>query len=232
MSSFLNDLPTVSFFGRPFSELMRCFGLSLSDLRGLSILECPSGPSSFVAEATRLGLRAAGVDPLFYRNPAALAALARSDFDAMFARMRAAPRRFVPRTYPSIEAAESARRAGLERFLRDYPDGFAAGRYRAGSLPELPFGDASYDLVLCAHFLFVYADQFDLAFHERAVRELCRVARREIRIHPLVDGAHRRYADLGHLIELAAAMGFRSEIRTVDHEFFKGANETLVLTRE
>src|SRR5690606_4077656 len=102
-SHFLNDISHVSFFGRPYSELLKCFGLLESDLAGKSVLECPSGPSSFVVEAIGKGINAVGVDPLFYRNPDAIRSLALADFESMFERVRLGAARFVRRTYRSIE---------------------------------------------------------------------------------------------------------------------------------
>lgn len=231
MSRLLQDIPNVSFFGRPYQELLKCFGLDESELIGKSVLECPSGPSSFVAEATKRGLRAIGVDPLFYRNPSAIRALALADFESMFERVRRNCDRFVRRTYRSVDEAEASRRAGLERFLADYAVGHVAGRYQVGALPRLGFEDRAFDTVLCAHFLFIYSDQFDLAFHRDAIVELCRLASSEVRIHPIVDGSNQRYLHLDELTELAESLGFRSRIQEVDHEFFKGTNETLVLRR-
>lgn len=45
------NLDRVVFIGRTFSEYMRMFNLEPSQLFGLKILDCPSGASSFVAEA-------------------------------------------------------------------------------------------------------------------------------------------------------------------------------------
>jgi hypothetical protein len=62
----------------------------------------------------------------------------------------------------------------------------------AGALPELPFEDQSFNLVLSANFLMVYApladggmhngDDFGLDFHLRAFQELARVTRGELRV--------------------------------------------------
>lgn len=231
MTSFIKDFQAISFFGRPFQELLRCFGLRSEQLLGQRVLECPSGPSSFVAEAIRRGVETVGVDPLFYRSPDALRQLAFSDFEEMFERMRANSDRFVAKTYASIDEAKRRRREGLELFLQDYAKAFASGRYRCGALPRLDFEDRSFDLTLCGHLFFIYSEALDLAFHRAAFRELCRLTRREIRIHPIVDGQSRRYPHLGDLLELADGLGFESEIRPVEHEFFKGTNETLVLRR-
>ncbi|MFM7675390.1 MAG: methyltransferase domain-containing protein, partial [Synechococcus sp.] len=67
-------------------------------------------------------------------------------------------------------------------------------QYRNASLPELPFNDQSFDLVLSGHLLFAYAplrhgglssgEHFDLPWHRRALAELCRVSRRGVRLYP------------------------------------------------
>lgn len=232
MSQNLFELTSIYFFGRPYAELLKCFGVEESALVGKSVLECPSGPSSFVVEASARGIDAIGVDPLFYRSPQAIRDLAMADFRVMFDRVKAAPEKFVKRTYESIEAAERLRREGLERFLADYSIGKALGRYREGALPYLEFEDGAFDVVLCGHLLFIYADTLDLEFHRAAFRELCRVAREEVRIHPIVDNGNGRYPHLDELLELADELGFDSSIQDVDHEFFKGTNRTLVLRRK
>lgn len=83
MKSFTHFTQT-SFFGRPYEELILCFGLEENDLKGKAILDCPSGPSSFVAEANPAGILATGSDPMFYRNPDAIEKLAYSDFEDIF----------------------------------------------------------------------------------------------------------------------------------------------------
>lgn len=231
MSHSVFELSSIYFFGRPYRELLKCFGFEEKELIGRSVLECPSGPSSFVAEANAVGIEAIGVDPVFYRKPESIRDLALADFRVMFDRVRLSPEKFVRRTYDSINEAERIRREGLERFVRDYSTGKALGRYREGALPNLEFTDRSFDIVLCGHLLFIYADSLDLAFHRAAIRELCRVAREEVRIHPIVDNGSGRYPFLDELLELADELGFDTRIEDVDHEFFKGTNRTLILQR-
>lgn len=232
MSQNIFELSSIYFFGRPYSELLKCFGLEQSELIGKSVLECPSGPSSFVAEAYRGGIAAVGVDPVFYRTPSAVRDLALSDFRRVFDRVRSSPADvFVRRTYASIDEAESVRLQGMERFIDDYPVGKALGRYRQGSLPYLDFEDESFDVTLCGHLLFIYSDMLDVEFHRAAVRELCRVTKAEVRVHPVVDNGNAGYPHLDELMGLAAELGFSSSIHEVDHEFFRGTNKTLVLRR-
>lgn len=231
MSRTSFELKSIYFFGRPYAELLKCFGVAEEQLVGKRVLECPSGPSSFVAEACARGCEATGVDPLFYRCPGAIRDLALADFRVVFDRVKAASGQFARRTYQSVEEAERVRKAGLIRFLEDYSTGRALGRYRVGALPYLEFGDRAFDLVICGHLLFIYADSLDLDFHRAALRELCRVAREEVRIHPIVDSSGQRYAHLENLMELARELGFDSSIQDVDHEFFAGTNRTLALRR-
>jgi hypothetical protein len=75
--------------------------------------------------------------------------------------------------------------AAMNDFLADYAAGKAQARYIDAELPNLPFPDLSFDLGLCSHFLFLYTTQLGETFHQRAIREMCRVAS-EVRIFPLV----------------------------------------------
>jgi hypothetical protein len=60
-------------------------------------------------------------------------------------------------------------------------------RYVPVTLPSLPFKDGEFDILLSAHFLFMYADRLDYEFHINTLNELLRVTKEEIRIFPLVD---------------------------------------------
>jgi ubiquinone/menaquinone biosynthesis C-methylase UbiE len=95
------------------------------------------------------------------------------------------------------------------------------------SLPRLPFPDGRFDLVLSSHFLFTYADRLDLEFHRAALRELHRVARREVRVFPLLEQGGRPVPAL--LSQLLATLGIQHRIRQVGYEFQRGGNEMLVL---
>ena len=113
-------------------------------------------------------------------------------------------------------------------FLADYPAGRHEGRYLAGALPRMPFADGCFDLALCSHFLFLYEDKFDAAFHVQSIVELCRVAD-EIRIFPLLalDGKKSR-----HLPVVSAVLersGYECRVVKVDYEFQRGGNRMLVV---
>ncbi|WP_069961194.1 class I SAM-dependent methyltransferase [Lacunisphaera limnophila] len=223
------DLPAVSFFGRTLDEYGRFFALDPSALRGRAVLDVAAGPSSFTAEARRRGVDAVAVDPLYDRPHAELAARVRDDYARMFEQIREKRRLFRFKTFPTFDAAETDRRAAAARFLADYEGNGRHGRYVRASLPLLPFLDGAFDLVLCAHLLFIYATRFDFAWHVTACAELARVSHGEVRIHPLVGPGGKPYAELDRLRGELGALGITTEVRKVNYEFFVGSSSMLVL---
>ena len=225
------ELRSVAFFGRTLAEYAQFFALDVPALKGRSVLDVAAGPSSFTAEACKRGIDAVAVDPLYGCRADALAQHVQIDYRAMFSQMRAKPELFRFRSFASIDEAEESRRTAAQRFLADYAAQFVHNRYIGAALPLLPFLDRAFDVVLCAHFLFLYAKQFDFAFHVEACRELVRVSRDEVRIHPIVGMNGKRYPQLKDLRATLAADGIASEIVRVDYAFFAGADEMLVLRR-
>jgi hypothetical protein len=226
------ELPSVSFFGRSLAEYTQFFALDVAALRGRDVLDVAAGPASFVAEACARKINAVAVDPLYGCPVESLATHVQLDYDRMFDQMRAKRRLFRFKSFPSIDAAEADRRAAAERFLNDYKTHFVHGRYVGGALPQLPFLDGTFDLVLCGHLLFVYAQQFDFDWHLAACRELVRVSAGEVRIHPLCGTDGKPYPGLARLRREWRAAGIASEVVALDYEFFAGANSMLVLRRE
>ncbi len=236
--AFVSDfaLPKTHFFGRDLAEYRRLFALrDEHELRpGARVLDVAAGPASFAAEAAARGVDVTAVDPCYGARPETLAVLARADHARVAAQMRAKPALLRPGrdSFPDLETAIAARRAAAGRFLADYENGgFVLGRYVGAALPRLPFADASFDLVLCAHLLFLHAGLFDFAFHLAACRELLRVARPggEVRLHPLCGGDGRDYPRLGELIAALAAEGVEATRVPVSGAFFHAATATLVL---
>jgi len=201
------------------------FSLRESDL-SQGVLDCAGGPSSFTAEAAAARIRAVSVDPLYRFSEEEI----RSRFEAvavpLLDQVRAAPERWVWHFHPSPDHLLACRRSALEAFLSDYADGKAAGRYRIGELPCLPFGTGSFGLALCSHLLFLYSDLLDETFHVQAVRELCRIAA-EIRVFPIVSLAGGPSPHLPAVLEAIRELGRTAEIVPVEHEFQRGAKQML-----
>lgn len=119
------------------------------------------------------------------------------------------------------------RRQAVDRFVADSREN--PQRYVGARLPSLPFADRSFDLVLSSHLLFCYADDLDYDFHLRAINELVRVSRIEVRIFPLVPmGSAQLYPRLDELRADLLKVGITCGVVEVDYEFQKGANQMLV----
>lgn len=216
------QLAHVAFFGRTLAEYLQMFAMGLDDLRDATILDVASGPGSFVAEALAQGLDVTGCDPLYSQGPDETAARGRADIAACREQLRRKPDVLV---YRDVDRFYADKNAALAAFTADFRRRQGEGRYVAGSLPGLPFPDASFDVVLSANFLFVYApladggmhdgDDFGLDFHLRAFRELARVTRRELRVagvhtwaqpaapHPYCQPVVAAVADAGFTVALA-----------------------------
>jgi Methyltransferase domain len=210
---------------RSFDEYRAMFALAASDLSG-PVLDCPGGASSFTTGAHQAGAPAIAADPAYARPRDELAALAVAEVKRGSAHTVAAADRYVWGFYGDPGGHERVRRASAEAFSRDLTAHPA--RYVAASLPRLPFPGGRFDLVLSSHFLFTYADRLDLEFHRAALLELHRVARREVRIFPLLDQGGRPVPAL--LSGLLATLGIPHRIQRVGYEFQRGGNEMLVLS--
>lgn len=225
------DLPSVSFFGRSLAEYAQTFALDLPALRGRAVLDVGAGPSSFVAEARARKVDAVAVDPLYAANTDELAARIARDHEHRFAQLRAQRRLARGKSLPALDAAELERRGAAQRFLADFSAHSAYGRYVAGALPQLPFFDGAFDLVLCAHLLFAHPGVHDHDWHLAACRELLRVSAGEVRLHPLVGLEGRPYPGVARLRRELRAEGIASETVAVDDAFCTGADSTLILRR-
>jgi SAM-dependent methyltransferase len=212
---------------RPLAEYRAMFALDDADASG-RVLDCPGGASSFTAEVCAGGGEAVAVDPV-YAYSEGLAELALSEVRRGNRYVVDHPREYVWSFFTDPADHLRRRDAAVGRFAAD----LAAwpGRYVAGALPDLPFADRSFDLVLSSHLMFSYADRLDARFHLTAIVELVRVCRREARIFPLVGMQARRYPGLPALVGALAARGIGARVSPVRYEFQRGGREMLVCAR-
>jgi hypothetical protein len=222
----LFTLAEVVPWGRSFDEYRRMFALSDVDTIRRSILGCADGPASFNAEATRRGMRVTSCDPLYRFSAPEIRGRIEDTYQTMLEQARLNASDFIWNAIPSVEELGRLRMAAMSEFLDDYEYGKRDGRYVDAALPQLPFGNAAFDLALCSHFLFLYTSQLGAAFHRAAIPELCRVAS-EVRIFPLhaLDGRRSPYVD-----ENVAALreaGFDVALERVPYEFQRGADEMM-----
>ncbi|AUV80691.1 hypothetical protein C2R22_02655 [Salinigranum rubrum] len=220
------EIEDFAFIGRTLPEYRRMLNLDPKSLRGQTVLDCPSGTCSFVAEACARGVDVTGVDRLYDRTPASLARTAARDIARTSAAFAGVEDRFVWEFYDDVSDLRTYREAAASAFLHDYAH--HGERYVEASLPHLPFADDAFDVVLSAHFLFLYDDRLSTTFHVDSVRELLRVGR-ELRVFPL----HNLDGSRSSVVETVAET-FRDEGRSVtieptSFEFQRGANELLRL---
>ena len=193
-----------------------------------SILDCCAGGAGFTAEAAARGVDAIAADPAYELEPAELVDTVRRSLPATSGIIDEHSGSFVWNWYGTPERKDQYRIEAADAFLQDVS--VAPERYVAAGLPELPFGDRRFELVLCSHLLFTWADKYDRDWHLASLRELIRVSNHEVRIFPLVmQGAGDSVPYLPGLLE--ALDGVTWEVRKVPYEFQVGANEMLVLTR-
>ena len=214
-------------WGRTFAEYQAMFDLSPVDLCR-RILGCGDGPASFNAELTALGGDVVSVDPLYAFPGPAIERRVEETFEVVMGQVRRNPDDFVWTHVPSIDELGRRRMGAMRRFIRDYPAGMDQRRYVDASLPELPFPDRSFDLGLSSHFLFLYSDQLDLAFHLAALREMLRIAA-DVRVFPLLQIGGAPSPHLPAAIEALRSDGLRATVEPVPYEFQRGGNRVLRL---
>ena len=219
-------LSSVVPWGRSFDEYRRMFALTDADLGG-RILGCGDGPASFNVEATRRGAHVVSCDPLYQFSAAQIRQRIDETANEVLEQARQNAHEFVwDDALPDLDTLKRVRMSAMAMFLDHYEQGRATGRYLDAGLPSLPFADGAFDLALCSHFLFLYSQQRDEAFHLQSVRELCRVAR-EVRVFPLLALGGRPSPHLAAVQEALASDGHRVTVEHVPYEFQRGGNEML-----
>lgn len=203
------------------------FKLSAAD-QYRRILDCGGGPASFNTELTALGGHVVSIDPLYALPGTVIEQRVKEALPGVMAGLSRRRDKLVWTQVPSIVALKQRRMEAMHQFLLDYPVGMDEGRYKNASLPTLPFAEASFDLALCSHLLFLYSEQLDLAFHLDALREMLRVAT-EVRVFPLFQLEGTPSPHLQPAIEVMADHGVEVTVQLVPYEFFRGGNQMLRL---
>lgn len=210
---------------RSFTEYVAFFDLDVDDLPR-RIVDVSAGASNFVAEAARRGVQALAVDPA-YQDMRMATRLHQSVADG--AQLIAAHSdHFVYDWYGTPARRAEMRHTAMEGFISDcqsHPD-----RYQAAALPGLPLATGSYDLALCSHLLFTWANVLDELGHLAALIELARIAD-EVRVYPLVlqgNGTPVTFMD-SLRTRLLKGFGIHSSIERVPYEFQRGACHMLRL---
>ncbi|MHB2022772.1 MAG: methyltransferase domain-containing protein [Mycobacteriales bacterium] len=208
---------------RSLDEYLAMFALDADGLPD-KVLDCPGGAASFGAEARACGIDVTSVDPVYAADKVWLATHAVDEAVRGNKHTASTVDAYVWTFFSDVNDHLQRRLRAAEVFGADLRG--ASGRYVAAALPMLPFHDASFDLVLSSHLLFVYADRLDAEFHVAAVRELVRVCRGEVRIFPLVrDDGVDTTSLVHHVVNALRRDRHHVSLKLSRYEFQRGGIE-------
>lgn len=230
MSKIGLDLERIVFIGRTFEEYLDMFSITLEDLQGKKILDCPSGACSFTAIANQKGIDVTACDIAYYHKIDDLYHKGLKDLEHAMYHMENAKNNYLWNYFKNVEHLKKHRQSALNNCVEDMEKN--SNRYIPVTLPILPFQNNEFDLILSAHFLFMYADRLDFDFHLKTLKELLRVCRQEVRIFPMVDLKGKRYEHLDRLVSELVGNGYRVEEKRVSYEFQAHANSMLIIRKE
>ena len=224
------DLERIIFIGRTFDEYMRMFSLSVEELRGNKILDCPGGACSFTAIGTSRGLDITACDIAYDHEVEQLREKGIRDVEHAMLHMEKVKENYLWDYFNHIDGLRNNRIQALHDCTSHMLS--AKEKYIPVVLPTLPFNKEEFDILLSAHFLFTYADRLDYEFHINAIEELLRVTKNEVRIFPLVDLEGKRYEHLDKVMSYLCEKGYAAEEVKVLYEFQANANSMLLIKKK
>lgn len=202
------------------------FDLDQLSVASTTFLDCPAGASSFAAQVRARGGTAVSVDPVYTEAADELRARVAKNLEGARDWLESRADLLNWDHLGSVSAYMRASETTADLFAYDYKNN--PQHYVAAALPELPFEDESFDIVLSGNFLFAYDDQIDPAEHKRHLVELCRVARREVRVHPVINRDGDGDAFGPELRDRLMAAGIATELIPAPKSWMLDATHTLV----
>ncbi|MDI9358001.1 MAG: hypothetical protein QM528_03530 [Phycisphaerales bacterium] len=184
-------LQNVAFLGRTFKQLCDLFNIQeIKSFEGKKVLDCPGGPSGLNKYFKDHQIHCVSVDPLYNLDIEDASKIGKRDVDLCDTSLYADEicKRLV--SFDFFKESHNARQV----FIEDFELGKAEGRYVVGHLPKLSFKDKSFDIVLSANLLFLYAPKsvggisadentpLNYQWHLDSILELMRLAKQEVRI--------------------------------------------------
>jgi hypothetical protein len=214
---------------RSFEEYEKMFVLNREQLSHGAVLDIAAGASSFTAEARAIGINAAAADPLYRLSLEEMTGHGLTEIEIAAAKLAKLTGQYNWSYYGNIERHRANRLKSLDLFLHDYAANDTSQVYFPCALPELPFKDDMFSLVLCSHFLFLYQEQFDYGFHLNAVKEMLRICRSrgEIRIYPVYDLKGQPYSHLEQLLDELKGFGAFTQLIKSELPFLPGSTHFL-----
>lgn len=130
------ELTQIVFLGRTFEEYMKMFNLTVEDLKGKSILDCPGGACSFSSQARKWGADAMTADIAYQYEINELELKGFQDIEHTMKQMEPVQGVYVWDQFGSIQGLKEERTRAITDCIADmrmFPD-----RYVAAVLPVLP----------------------------------------------------------------------------------------------
>ena len=223
------DLDDVVLLGRSLKEYSQYFSLSRLDPNEARILDMGSGVSSFCAEMVGRGFQVTGADSMYGLPADIIGTRCEADLDEVCIQLPEVAHNYNWIFYKDIDDLRAHREMAYRRFLEDYrtiPD-----RYINASLPSTSFNDNEFTHSYVSYFLFLYDDRLSYEFHRESLRELARITEKEVSIYPLTTLKAKRSSFVDRLMADPELACLEFHIENTDFEFFKGSNETLIISR-
>lgn len=169
-------------WGHRYSEYRDMFDLP-ADLGALKLLEFACGPTLVNQELSLQNCFVRSADPWFEPDLSHTQQLFTEKFEQQKNKMLEYPSRYDTDKYGGVEALFARRTEGFQGFFEDYQQAYQRKYFKAEAF-QLPFDNASFDLVICSNYFFADLPDAGVDFHLAWFKELSRVAH-EIRIYPL-----------------------------------------------
>ncbi len=147
------DLQRIVFIGRTFEEYVDMFSLSDELLKGKRILDCPAGACSFTAIGSQKGFDITACDIAYYYDVEKLKDKGIQDIEHAMASISDVRDNYKWGYFNDVKSLRDHRLSALDDCTNDRRT--SEERYIPATLPELPFEDNSFDMLLSAHFLFL-----------------------------------------------------------------------------
>ncbi len=213
-------------WGRSYTEYVSMFHLSPGFL-SKKVLGCGDGPAAFNSVANAFGGNVVSIDPIFKFTKKEIEDQIDKTFGEVINQTKANLDKFNWEQFGTVEGLGKIRMKSMKQFLNDFDQGIEEGRYIAANLPDLPFDDQSFDMVLNSHFLFLYSDLLDLDFHIQSIEEMLRVGK-EVRIFPLVD----MNSNTSEHLEPVLKHFQHTKVLKVNYEFQKNGDQMLIVSNK
>ncbi|SHM46171.1 class I SAM-dependent methyltransferase [Gracilibacillus kekensis] len=223
------DLNRIVYIGRTFDEYIDMFSLSGDFLKEKRVLDCPAGACSFTAIGNKKGYDITAFDIAYYYDVEELKDKGLQDIEHAMESISNVRENYKWEYFKDIESLREHRLSALLDCTNDRRK--AKENYIPVTLPKLPFEDNSFDVLLSAHFLFMYADRLDYQFHINTLYELLRVTKGQIRIFPLVDLEGNTYKYLDKILHYLEEIGCTTDIVQVPYEFQVHADSMLIISK-